>query len=156
MNTHPEQWAAILLRRPGSSWGSVPCSRVSPQSWYWGWKRALVIPSPHLQSLPDLRLVLMRYVLFSLNLTVCVKVTFLTSKQLKVFHHFCSCLIYRGAELLKPLWITAATAGPFPVCAGSQGRTVCQDSTCFLSLVDMAAAPARRKMQRRWKSRLMM
>lgn len=45
----------------------------------------------------------MRYVQFSFNLTVCVKVTFLTSKQLRVFHHFSSYFIYRGAELLKPL-----------------------------------------------------
>ncbi len=40
----------------GAVGGSVPCSRVSPQLWYWGWKRALVIHSPHRQSLPDLRL----------------------------------------------------------------------------------------------------
>ncbi len=25
---------------------SVPCSRVSPQSWFWVWKRELVIPPP--------------------------------------------------------------------------------------------------------------
>ncbi len=52
VNTHLEQWAAIL-RRPGSSWGigallkgltSVVVLKV----------RALVIHSPHLQSLPDL------------------------------------------------------------------------------------------------------
>ncbi len=30
--------------------GSVPCSRA-PQSWYWRWKRALYIHSPHLQFL---------------------------------------------------------------------------------------------------------
>ncbi len=50
VNTHPEQWAAILLRRPGSSWRSGALLRVSPQSWYWGWKRAWIIHSPHLQS----------------------------------------------------------------------------------------------------------
>ncbi len=31
---------------PRAVGGSVSCSRVSPQSWYWGWKRALVIHSP--------------------------------------------------------------------------------------------------------------
>ncbi len=40
----------------GAVGGTVPCSRVSPQSWYWRWRRALVIHSPHLQFLPDLRL----------------------------------------------------------------------------------------------------
>ncbi len=54
VNTHLVQWAAIL-RRPGSSWGigallkgltSVVVLRV---------ERALVIHSPHRQSLPDLR-----------------------------------------------------------------------------------------------------
>ncbi len=54
VNTHPEQWAA-MLRRPGSSWGigallkgltSVVVLRV---------ERALVIHSPHRQSQPDLR-----------------------------------------------------------------------------------------------------
>ncbi len=53
VNTHLEQWAAIL-RRPGSSWGigallngltSVVVLKV---------ERALVIHSPHRQSLPDL------------------------------------------------------------------------------------------------------
>ncbi len=45
VNTHPEQWAAIL-RRPGSSGGSVPCSRVSPQSWYWRWREHLLFTPP--------------------------------------------------------------------------------------------------------------
>ncbi len=40
----------------GAVGGSVPCSRVSPPSWYWRWKRALDIHSPHRQFLPDLRL----------------------------------------------------------------------------------------------------
>ncbi len=37
VNTHPEQWAVVYAAAPGSSWGSVPCSRAS-QSWYWGWR----------------------------------------------------------------------------------------------------------------------
>ncbi len=41
---------------PGAVGGSVPCSRVWPQSWYWRRRRALVIHSPHRQFLPDLRL----------------------------------------------------------------------------------------------------
>ncbi len=52
VNTHPEQWAAFMLRHPGSSWGfsallkgtSVVLLKV---------ERALDIHSPHLQSLPD-------------------------------------------------------------------------------------------------------
>ncbi len=53
--THPEQWAAIFCH---GTWGAVgdlvPCSRVSPQLWYWEWK---VIHSPlPLQSLPVSRL----------------------------------------------------------------------------------------------------
>ncbi len=44
---HTQQWVGNT--HPVG--GSVPCSRVSPQSWYWGWTRALVIHSPHLQSL---------------------------------------------------------------------------------------------------------
>jgi len=53
VNTHPEQWVYIYAAAPRGSavGGSVPCSR-SPQSWYWGWKRALYIHSPHLQFLP--------------------------------------------------------------------------------------------------------
>ncbi len=50
-HTHPEQWQPFILRCPGSSWGfgallkgtSVVVLRV---------KRALYIPSPHLQFLP--------------------------------------------------------------------------------------------------------
>ncbi len=53
-HTYTEQWAANAAA-PGEQLG-VPCSRVSPQSWYLRWKRALVIHSPHLQSLLDLRL----------------------------------------------------------------------------------------------------
>ncbi len=45
VNTHPEQWAA-MLRRPGSSWGIGPCSRVSPQSWYWRWREHLLFTPP--------------------------------------------------------------------------------------------------------------
>ncbi len=41
-HTHLEQCAAILR----AVVVSLPCSRVSPQPWYWAWKRALVIHSP--------------------------------------------------------------------------------------------------------------
>ncbi len=41
VNTHTEQWThtrssgqPYMLRRTGSSWGSMPCLRA-PQSWYW-------------------------------------------------------------------------------------------------------------------------
>ncbi len=49
MNTHPEQWAA-MLQRPGSSWGSVPCSRT-PQSWYW----RRILPPPTIPAGPEIR-----------------------------------------------------------------------------------------------------
>ncbi len=32
------------------------CLALGSHSWYWRWKRALYIHSPHLQSLPDLRI----------------------------------------------------------------------------------------------------
>ncbi len=35
-----------MLRRPGSSWGLVPCSRVSPQSWYWRWRKCWLFTPP--------------------------------------------------------------------------------------------------------------
>ncbi len=69
-SAHTQQWVVDkhththTPRAAGSHWccgtrgavgGLVPCSRVSPKSWYWGWT-ALDIDSPHLQSLPDLRL----------------------------------------------------------------------------------------------------
>ncbi len=40
----------------GAVGGSVSCSRVSPQSWYWRWRERCTIHSHHLQSLPDLGL----------------------------------------------------------------------------------------------------
>ncbi len=46
MNTHPEQWQPFMLRLPGSSWGSVPCSRVSPKSWYWRWRERCTFTPP--------------------------------------------------------------------------------------------------------------
>ncbi len=42
VNTHPEQWAAILRRAVG---GSVPCSRA-PQSWYRGWRECWTFTPP--------------------------------------------------------------------------------------------------------------
>ncbi len=35
----------FMLQRPGSSWGSVPCSRA-PQSWYWGWRECSTFTPP--------------------------------------------------------------------------------------------------------------
>ncbi len=55
VNTHLEQWAAIL-RRPGAVGGSVPCSRVSPQSWYWRWGEHLFsLPPPTIPAGPGNR-----------------------------------------------------------------------------------------------------
>ncbi len=54
-HTHLEQWAAIL-RRPGSSWGIGPCSRVSPQSWYWRWESTCYsLPPPTIPAGPGNR-----------------------------------------------------------------------------------------------------
>ncbi len=45
VHTHPEKWAAIYDAVPGEHLGvRLPCSRA-PQSWYWGWRRALDIPT---------------------------------------------------------------------------------------------------------------
>ncbi len=54
VNTHSEHTRNCGARVAVG--GSVPCSRVSPQSWYWWVERALYIHSLHLQFLPDLRL----------------------------------------------------------------------------------------------------
>ncbi len=53
VNTHPEQWAAIL-RRPGSSWGIGALLKGLTSVVILKVERALVIHSPHRQSLPDL------------------------------------------------------------------------------------------------------
>ncbi len=54
VNTHPEQWAAIL-RRPGSSWGIGALLKGLTSVVVLKVERALVvIHSPHRQSLPDL------------------------------------------------------------------------------------------------------
>ncbi len=53
VNTHLEQWAAIL-RRPGSSWGIGALLKGLTSVVVLKVERALVIHSPHLQSLPDL------------------------------------------------------------------------------------------------------
>ncbi len=44
-----------MLRRLGSGWGSVPCSRVSPQLWYWRWREHSLFTPPHWLFLPDPR-----------------------------------------------------------------------------------------------------
>ncbi len=48
VNTHSEHTRSCGAR--GAVGGSVPCSRVSPQSWYWWVERALYIHSLHLHS----------------------------------------------------------------------------------------------------------
>ncbi len=53
VNTHPEQWAAIL-RRPGSIWGIGALLKGLTSVVVLKVERALVIHSPHRQSLPDL------------------------------------------------------------------------------------------------------
>ncbi len=53
VNTHLEQWAAIL-RRPGSSWGIGALLKGLTSVVVLKVERALVIHSPHRQSLPDL------------------------------------------------------------------------------------------------------
>ncbi len=53
VNTHLEQWAAIL-RRPGSSWGIGALLKGLTSVMVLKVERALVIHSPHRQSLPDL------------------------------------------------------------------------------------------------------
>ncbi len=53
VNTHPEQWAA-MLRRPGSSWGIGALLKGLTSVMVLRVERALVIHSPHRQSLPDL------------------------------------------------------------------------------------------------------
>ncbi len=50
----------FMLRRPGSSWGFVPCSRA-PQSWYWGWReRCTFTPPPTIPAGPRLELATFR------------------------------------------------------------------------------------------------
>ncbi len=53
VNTHLEQWAAIL-RRPGSSWGIGALLKGLTSVVVLKVERVLVIQSPHRQSLPDL------------------------------------------------------------------------------------------------------
>ncbi len=53
VNTHPEQWAAIL-RHPGSSWGIGALLKGLTSVVVLKVERALVIHSPNRQSLPDL------------------------------------------------------------------------------------------------------
>ncbi len=53
VNTHPEQWAA-MLRHPGSSWGFGALLKGLTSVMVLRVERALVIHSPHRQSLPDL------------------------------------------------------------------------------------------------------
>ncbi len=43
VNTHPEQWAANGVGAVGVS---MPCSRVSPLSWYWGWRERWLFTPP--------------------------------------------------------------------------------------------------------------
>ncbi len=45
VNTHRSSGQPFMLRRPGSSWGSVPCSRA-PQSWYWRWRECSAFTPP--------------------------------------------------------------------------------------------------------------
>ncbi len=53
VNIHPEQWAA-MLRHPGSSWGIGALLKGLTSVVVLKVERALVIHSPHQQSLPDL------------------------------------------------------------------------------------------------------
>ncbi len=59
-SAHSQQWTHTwssgqpYCGARGAVGGSVPCSRVSPQSWYWRWREHLLFTPPHLQSLPDL------------------------------------------------------------------------------------------------------
>ncbi len=53
VNTHLEQWAA-MLRRPGSSWGFGALLKGLTSVVVLKVERALVIHSLHRQSLPDL------------------------------------------------------------------------------------------------------
>ncbi len=47
-NTHTEQWPAILCcGARGAVGGSVLCSRVSPQSWYWEWRERWLFTPPN-------------------------------------------------------------------------------------------------------------
>ncbi len=43
-HTHTRSCGQPIIWRPGSS--SVPCSRVSPQSWYWRWRERLLFTPP--------------------------------------------------------------------------------------------------------------
>ncbi len=36
----------FMLRHRGAVGGPVPCSRVSPQSWYWGWRECCIFTPP--------------------------------------------------------------------------------------------------------------
>ncbi len=53
VNTHPEQWAA-MLRRPGSSWGIGALLKGLTSVVVLKWREHLLFTSPHRQSLPDL------------------------------------------------------------------------------------------------------
>ncbi len=44
--THTWSSGQPTLWHLGSSWGSVPCSRVSPQSWYWRWRECSLFTPP--------------------------------------------------------------------------------------------------------------
>ncbi len=59
--THPEQWAAIYVAAPGEQLGVRCLAQGHLSRGIEGGERALVIHSPHLQSLPDLRLELVTF-----------------------------------------------------------------------------------------------
>ncbi len=48
--THPKWTHTRSSGRPGSSWGSVPCSRT-PQSWYW----RRILPPPTIPAGPEIQ-----------------------------------------------------------------------------------------------------
>ncbi len=51
-SAHSQQWTHTrssgqpCCGARGAVGGSVPCSRVSPQSWYWGWREHLLFTPP--------------------------------------------------------------------------------------------------------------
>ncbi len=45
MHKHPKQ-GQPMLQGPRAVGGSVPCSRVSPQSWYWRWREYSLFTPP--------------------------------------------------------------------------------------------------------------
>ncbi len=56
VNTHPEQWAAIYAAAPGEQLGFGALLKGLTSVMVLKVERALIINSPHLQFLPDLRL----------------------------------------------------------------------------------------------------